>query len=338
MSKTIGIDIGYGHTKATDGKKTYIFPTVVADSVDLDFKIQRTDNDVSNLHAIIDNHDIFVGSLAIKQGDNPLRFKSKDRVEDAFAKEVFLTTLGLFCDFDNTNDVIEDSFQIVSGLPVGDLARYKQLFMDKYIGIHEFELYGRKLKIKIDRIQIVPQPFGTWCNKYFLDNGGCDRDFSELHVGIVDVGYRTSDFIQVSGTSYISKFAKTSDHGVSDVFYKLEEYLNKRYGIKKEDYELEQIINKREIYIRSKGYIDLSKVIEEFERNLAIKLAKQIKSYWDNIDSLEGIFITGGGGKMLYDYLGEILGKDIEVMNSPQISNCVGYYKWARSVFGQRTI
>lgn len=198
MSKIVGIDIGYGHTKATDGKKTYIFPTVVADAIDLSFSIQKKEKDIKNITATIDDRKIFVGELAILQGDNPIRFKSKDRAEDTFTKEVFLTTLGLFCDINSDSEVVEETFRIVTGLPVGDYVRYRNIYGERFLGRHEIELFGKKIILNITDMYVVPQPFGTWVNKVFTDDGKYNADFAERHVGIIDIGYRTSDFIQIN--------------------------------------------------------------------------------------------------------------------------------------------
>ena len=64
--EVVGLDIGFGYTKATNGQRTIIFKTVYGEASELQFREQLlSDPDEEEyLHVEIDDHSYFVGELA----------------------------------------------------------------------------------------------------------------------------------------------------------------------------------------------------------------------------------------------------------------------------------
>lgn len=317
----VGIDIGYGFLKIKNETEEPIIPSVIGNAVDLTFDMGHASADIQNLRVELDGEEYFVGDLAIEQSDHPYRSLSTDRTTNIVTKVMFLTSLAILAEGD------EDEFTVVTGLPVKDFTMYKQVYTDKFVGTHVIKLNGVEKTIHIVKVIVVPQPYGSFCDGLFDEDGNVDEDFAANHVGIIDIGYGTSDFIQVKNYRYLEKFSSTSANGISSVYREISNYLSTHYSIHKEDFELEQIIRSGELRIRG-GLIDLREPLKAAKRSLAKKVGNEIKSIWSNLPEVSLIIVAGGGGALLYDELAEILGDDIVLAQDSQLANVRGYRNW----------
>ena len=76
----IGLDIGYGFTKATNGAKTAVFPSVAGDVAQSDFGndvIKASKDQVITL----DGQEWFYGEQAQKHSRNPLALFARERTD-----------------------------------------------------------------------------------------------------------------------------------------------------------------------------------------------------------------------------------------------------------------
>ena len=61
----VGIDVGFGFTKAYNGKNSVIFKSVIGDATDIQFhSVLGEDSSTSNLHITLDDKAYFLGSYA----------------------------------------------------------------------------------------------------------------------------------------------------------------------------------------------------------------------------------------------------------------------------------
>lgn len=319
--KVVGIDIGYGFLKVTDGESNFVIPSVIGNAVELTFDMGKSGKNLHNISIEVDGEEYFVGELAIEQSGHPYRSLSVDRTTDTVTKVMFLTSLAM------TTEHEMESFTVVTGLPVKDFVMYKQTYIDKFTGTHEIVFNGEKRTLHIDKVIVVPQPYGSFCDGLFTEEGEIDEDFAENHVGIIDIGYGTSDFIQVKNYRYLERFSSTSANGISSIYRDIANYLSTHHSIHKEDFELEAIIRSGELKIRG-GAIDISEALKSSKRSLAKKVANEIKSMWSNLPEVSLIIVAGGGGALLYDELAEILGDDIVLAENSQLANVRGYRNW----------
>ncbi len=66
--QVLGIDIGFGFTKATDGKETVIFKSIYGDANEIQFWADFGDNSpIDHLHVTIDGKSYYIGDLAEQQ-------------------------------------------------------------------------------------------------------------------------------------------------------------------------------------------------------------------------------------------------------------------------------
>lgn len=328
MTKIVGIDIGYGFLKMTDGDNKIIIPSVVGNGTELTFDMGYSEKDLTNIQVEIDDEKHFIGELAILQSEHPYRSLSTDRATDYVTKLMFLTSLALLSEHE------VESFIVVTGLPVKDFTMYKQVYIDRFTGTHELNIYGQKKIINIEKVVVVPQPYGAFCDGLFTEDGDTDEDFADNHVGVIDIGFGTSDFIQVKNYRYLDRFSSTSANGISSVYRDISNYLSSNHAIHKEDFELEEMIRTGQFKVRG-GVIDISKPLKEAKRSLAKKVATEIKSLWSNLPEVSIIIVAGGGGALLFEELAEFLGDDIVLAADSQMANANGYRNWGVFLEGE---
>jgi len=319
-TKIIGVDIGYGFLKVFSEDKTVVIPSVIGNSVELTFEF-RKGSDLKHIEVEYDGTKYFVGEMAILQSTHPYRSLSVDRTNDIVTAVMLLTGLAL------VSEEKEASFTVVTGLPVKDFTLFKQTYINTFSGKHTITVNGEKKTLHIKKVVVVPQPYGTFCDGLLKEDGEVDSNFAKNHVGIIDIGYKTSDIIQFDDLNYLERFSSTSANGISSIYKDVSNYLSTKHSIYKEDYQLEECVQDGYLKIRN-GRIDLSEVIGEAKRSLAKKISTEVKSLWGNLPEVEVVIVTGGGGSLLHLELMELLGDDVVLSPEPQIANVRGYWRW----------
>lgn len=329
--KHIGIDIGYGYVKASDGQQEVIFPSTVGVGTDLKFNslLMNLKKPVDNLVITVDNKKYFAGDLAIRQSQIVSRSMGRNRVEDSSAKVLLLAGLSLFMEGN------EQQFNVVTGLPVDYYRMYKDDWAELMQGTHAVR-FGtsdseRPMLISIDKIQMIPQPFGTLYDRR-LDGEGrlTQNELAGLKVGIVDVGYKTSDFALADDLEFVGKKSISTETAMSTAYNMIAQKIQEKYKTGKENYELDKVIETGIIRVAGIPH-DISEFKKEAFSTLADLLSTEVNSIWDKRE-IDVIMLTGGGGKAIAEYF---LPKYPQafLVNSPQYANVRGYLKLANALF-----
>lgn len=330
-SNNLGIDLGYGFVKATDGKTDYIFPSVVGSGGSLftnNFFEEKPQNVINNLSVNINGNLFFVGDLAIKKSQFATRSLWEDKIRDNNTLVLFLTAVGLFA------NSLNKSFNIVTGLPTACYNVYKDQMKEKLLGKHNitFNLSKKKeeIEIKIDNVEIVPQPYGTFINEFIDEKGNIiDDELKYLKIGIIDVGFKTTDFLVVNGFDYIERLSDSIQVGISNAYRIFSDQIKLEYNFSIENYKLDAIFKDEKLKIYGK-----EKDVSRIKRDSLIKLAQKIiieaKSLWEEKE-LDRIYITGGGGIEVSKYLLDQF-NNAYVVNLPQFANVKGFAKLCNKI------
>lgn len=317
----IGIDIGFGFVKATDGQKQVIFPSVVGEGRNIRYSTGiNNSNLIDNLTLQLEENDYFVGNLANRQSDIVMSTLSQNRVNSIENEILLCAALGLLDPLGGVN--------IVTGLPVNEYSdKLKVKSLETLRGYHRFSLNGSKYNLKVNNCKVIPQPFGTIFDQLLDDDGKIlNPDYANITLGIIDIGFRTSDFAVADNLEYVDKMSSSSNIALSSAYKLIAREINAKYGITKPLYQLDQAIRKEQITINGRE-IDLSPLKEKAFRLTAQNIISEVSTLW-NIWEIETILITGGGGIALYDYLLDQL-DNIMLVRAGQLSNVNGYLKTA---------
>ena len=201
--KLIGLDVGYGFVKVTDGNLGYSFPSIIGDSssgtIVLNFEKQQ--NILNNLRIEFEGKNYWIGKSSIKRSNYLYRDLSLTRDYGNDFEILFFGALSLFhSDYGN-------NFRVVTGLPPERMHLADKL-INRVKGERTLSIYHdgkpKKIKINVLDVEVVPQPLGTYWSEFAtaVDQGEVD---ALRRIAIVDIGFRTSDFAVIQDQEYISE-------------------------------------------------------------------------------------------------------------------------------------
>lgn len=329
--KHIGIDLGYGYVKASDGTKEVVFPSTVGVGTELRFNslFMSFKKSTDNMVITVDNKKYFVGDLAVRQSPIVSRSMGRNRVEDINAKVLLLAGLALFVENG------EQKFNVVTGLPVDYYQQYKDDWALLMQGTHAIKFstgtQERPMLITIDKLQMIPQPFGTLYDRR-LDNDGnlVENELANLKIGIVDIGYKTSDLALAADLEFVGKQSISSEIAMNTAYGMITQRIQDKFKLEKESYEMDKVIESGVVRVAGVPH-DISEFKREAFNALAEKIATEVNSIWDKRE-IDVIMLTGGGGKAISEYFLPKFPQAV-LVNDAQLANVRGYLKLSNALF-----
>lgn len=330
MERLIGIDIGYGFVKATDSRVGYVFPSVVGNgSSDLLLRtgLQRLEP-TDELRVSVGGALYYVGNLAIRHSRMAYRSLSATREEGNDLLVLFLSTLSLFC-----HEPL-NSFAVVTGLPPGRMHQAEEL-MRTLKGQHQVIRHTasgpEEVNIRVERITVVPQPLGTYWSRV-LDSRGkvVDEHSLQDRVGIIDVGFRTSDLVTVEDGEYISEKSRTVPTGLAAAYEEIASSILREHGVEREIHALDEAVIRGEINVSGQR-VEISVLRDQAYERLATKIFVEVRSAWQ-LAEYDHVYITGGGGKALERFLKPQF-TQAALIEEPVTANSRGYLGWAHRLW-----
>ncbi|MFP4475280.1 MAG: hypothetical protein ACLFOY_06945 [Desulfatibacillaceae bacterium] len=331
----LGIDVGFGFTKATNGKEFIMFKSVIGEATELQFWSDLAQGPLTNnLHVSIDDKSYFVGDLAERQSDVRQYTLDQEKLITEYVKVLALTMAGLFC----------EKFvplHLVSGLPVGYFRDFGEKFTRQILGHHNVNFMkadGSKVtrRLNIAKVRMVPQPFGSVLNLLMSDKGKIVKaDMARQKLGVIDVGFRTTDIAILDKLQYINRGSRTMDTGMSEAFRTIANKLREKTGISMELYRLYEAVGKGSIKVRGQE-ITFVKMRDQVYAQIADEIAKEINTLWADEWDMDAIVLTGGGCMELARHLQPlVIGNVIPMENEvdARLNNVQGYFKYARHLW-----
>lgn len=334
--EVVGIDVGFGFTKAFNGRNSVVFKSVMGDSTQIQFRSSLGDDqDNSNLHVTLDGKSYFIGSYAEQQSNVREFTLDQDKLLTDFVKVLALTAIGVCCE----NNA---SLNVVSGLPVGFLTKDYKRFADLLTGRHEIIFHHENKedvtrRIHINKIQMIPQPIGSIFNLIMDDRGKItDQELSGQKIGVVDIGFRTTDFSIFDHLQYIERSSTTMDTGISKCFSVIASKLRQESGVNIELYRMFSFIESGAIKIRGREY-NISSLKKRVYTHAAAAIAADVNRLWEEDWDLDFIILSGGGSMELAPFLQPLIqGNVVPIANGvdARLNNVRGYLKFARYKWG----
>lgn len=338
--EVLGIDVGFGFTKVSNGRENHIFQSVLGDPVDIQFKTSFGNNDfVNNLHVTIDGKSYFVGEYAASQSMVREFTLDQDRLVADFVKVLAMTAAGIYAE----NGI---TLNVISGLPVAYLSHDHEQFAKSLEGEHNIIYHfgdGRKesKNLKINNVQLMPQPLGSVFN-ILMDESGrvVNRDLQNQKIGVIDIGFKTTDFTVFDHMKYVERSSSTTDYGISRSFLAIAEKLKKESGIQIELYRLFNAIESGHIKIRGKEY-NIANLRDRVFEYAAREIMSSMERLWRDEWDIDYVVLTGGGSKALYEYLMPLLNIDVlpvDVSDDIRFNNVKGYLKFGKNRWTKRPV
>ena len=339
--QVLGIDIGFGFTKATNGKDTFIFKSIFGEDADIQFWADfGKDTPTDHIHVTIDGKSYFIGDLAEQQSSVLYFTLDQEKLIADFVKILTLTVAGMFL---NKGRALNGPINVVSGLPIGFFKNNHERFNELLTGHHTITYHssdGQETtkELHINKVRMLPQPLGSVLNLLMDDNGKItDKDLANQKVGVVDIGFRTTDFTILDHLRYIDRGSRTMETGISKGFSVIANKLREKCGANVELYRLYNPAEAGAIKMRGQG-INIAKIRDQVYSQLAASIANDIDRLWADDWDIDAIILTGGGCRELAQYLQPQITGNILPIDSgpdPRLNNVLGYLKYGRSVWGK---
>ena len=339
--QVLGIDIGFGFTKATDGKNTVIFKSLFGDADEIQFWADFGDNSpLNHIHVSVDGKSYFIGDLA-EQQSSVLNFTlDQERLITDFVRILALTVAGMFLKNGGTINV---PINVVSGLPIGYFKQNYERFNEILTGHHSITYHsynGQKTtkEIYINKVRMLPQPLGTVLNLLMDDNGKIiNQELANQKIGVVDIGFRTTDFTILDHLRYIDRGSRTIDTGISKGFSVIANKLREKCGVSVELYRLYRAAETGSIKMRGHGFT-FTKIRDQVYAQLAASIASDIDRLWSDDWDIDTIVLTGGGCRELAQHLQPLINghvTPVDPVADPRLNNVQGYIKYGRYIWGE---
>ncbi len=336
----LGIDLGFGFTKATDGERSLVVKSVIGEAVDDRLGGPMSDARPGNdhLHLEIEDHAVFAGDLAERKSS--LRSFTLD--QDRFiAESAKVLALAVAADLAEPDQPIG----VVTGLPIStyrskaeDLSR---ILRDRHV-LTTIAPDGRRSRqvLEITDVKVIPQPFGSVYDMVLNDAGTVgDRQTLQQKVGVVNVGFQTADLTVSDRGTFIERASQSTDSGVGRAFATIAGQIREKSGVSVELYRLYDAMEEGRIKIRGESF-DLSRLIEHVMGQLASDIAADANRLWADEWDMDAIVITGGGGAVLAPFLAPLLdGKVLPVdgTRDARMNNVRGFRKLGVQTWGAPT-
>lgn len=338
--EVIGIDVGFGFTKATDGHKSVVFKSVLGEAADIQFREQLLDNARAeeHLHLEVDGNAFYAGDLAERQSNTRSFTLDQNQFITGFAKNLALAAL---------SRVTERNVPVglVTGLPINYYRRHRDDLSTLLRGEHAVTLIDpagnrEETVINVDQVRVVPQPFGSLFGLALSELGEAgDPRFLREKIGIIDIGFRTADYTIADRTRYSERGSHTTESGIAQAFTTIATKLQEKSGVNVELYRLYDAVERGSIKIRGKNF-DLKGLTERVFTQLASAIATEVNRLWADDWDIDVMLVTGGGGGVLASYLAPLLNGEVltaEPAADQRMNNVLGYLRYGRNLWARGT-
>ncbi len=330
----VAVDLGFGYVKVVseNGKKAH-FPSLIT---------KKTTNTLGGLIGSEDDYVIeyqdrtseksnfyYVGDSAINNcGTRRWENKGVFNMEDM---KIFIATAVSLV----SNQETAENIQLVIGLPMSYFNQSKDELIKVLSELNaHIKVAGinKGMNISFSDVYCFPQGAGAYYSGVLNEDGTTkNANILSESVGLIDIGFRTVDFLVMQKgrkkVTYVDNLSGSlEEEGMNKIYQLIDKMVSNQEGIDFGALEIEKALtwfngslNYQKKTVNLLGYEETCCV------ELAEEIASKIKQKWGkSADMLERIYITGGGGEALFEYLKDKF-PQAELQTHSTYANCLGY-------------
>lgn len=314
MVSGLGLDIGYGYTKGFSGSAAVAFRSVLAPVARVGFQFEGQ----SRLGVFWRDRLYVSGDEAYLYSSKPLEVRTREFIGTDLHRLLLYSAL---LRMDAPSNLL-----VVFGVPVGHWTRFREELV-RYSGVHVVRTESAVRTFSLRVVSVMPQPAGTFFD-LSLDLQGrlCSSELAQMAVGIVDVGYYTTDCVLVDRFKYVESHSGGWDYGVSVLADECARLLEDMYGVPFSAAEAEQVLRTGTVKLAGQLH---SPSLDDVLSTFAERICLEVKNLWGSrLPKLDRIYVTGGGGALLFPYLVRLL-PGAQLVQDSFMANARGFYKYA---------
>jgi len=330
----VGLDLGYGYVKGVNEEgRAVAFPSLVGDGYSRPLAGlfgSGTHDSTGNLHVVLSDHrgsrEFFVGELARREGLNVSRAFDEDKITHPNT-EVLLATAASLLSSDGAGPM-----HLVTGLPLEQYV-HKRDALKEMLGRFNVSVRhkdsGPSKRVTFAKATIFPQAAGAiyyavWDERHkYLVKGS--------YLGLVDVGFKTTDFIVFLMEDRLvlrEDLSGTIPVGMSQLQIAADKLFSAKTGTKLDITELMRLVESGRLMFKGRE-LDFSTEIEDAKREISRSIKDRLKIVWGNkINFFHAVFLAGGGAVAL-EHLLSGLHPTTTVVKDARFANARGFLKVA---------
>ena len=331
---TLGLDIGYGVTKAVTEDAAIAFPSVAGHAREIKFNRealaakypgdQLTDDDRSTW---------FVGDLALAQlpPGELLRLRGRTANEktmgNAFRLRLAKAAIGKLVQGATGRDVVH--LRVCTGLPVDHMRDANQL-RQALLGQHLIQTDATEIIANVTEVMVMPQPYGSAYAMMLTDTGEINVYHAYMRTGVVDVGTYTVDIVLDDDGDYVDAESGSVESGVYTAQERIAEMLERDYREKMPHRIVEQVL-RTGIFTASGKPVDYSHEVEEALAPLRSATVNLLSEKWQRGTTVDVIYLSGGGAELVCEQVADAY-PQTQLVPQAQMANARGYLHYAHFV------
>jgi hypothetical protein len=309
----IGIDVGYGYTKAYTKighlEQRIVFPSHVSELIE--------ESDFAKFDCInINGQRYLAGETVIKAGYDPVYTVTSDFVGSDYYMVLLAEAISSF------KPSPEEDFTVVIGLPPGtyskeNIERINYALKTKVPVVVKDSI---EYAINIKKLFCVPQGVGGYI--------AASYDYPEIKgkkAVVFDLGYHTLDTVIIRGMRYTDLEYHSAFIGVKDLYDKIKAKVMRQYSLSISDDVVEQILKNGKFSHFGKDYtISVDDLIEQYLK----KIQNYLKTFEIKVKTETDVFLfCGGGAGLLFRiWRGKISPATGQIVKDSTMANARGYW------------
>ncbi len=325
MNSVIGLDIGYGYTKAVSNTGIATLPSVIGPAVTIKYHDDLAGNG-RGLTLEADGTAWFVGQQARLQSPFTISPRARERDPEV----VRLLALAALCQVNANGNTV----RMVTGLPVEWYADREKLART-LTGFHNFTSNGQPQVINIAGVLVVPQPFGSLF-RALLSPMGVLTDSDGLAAGrvaVLDIGMHTTDYALADALRYVEPRSGSIPVAMARVYELVRRGVTERHSLMLSLQDAEDAARTGfvTVYGRREPVADL---VASALEGVAQEVLGEAVTLWGDGRDLLAVLVTGGGGPALLERIRAVY-PHARLAPNPQTANAEGFYRYALRKFGE---
>lgn len=330
---TIGLDIGYGVTKAVTDDLVLTFASVMGHAREIKFQQDEIAKRHPGDQISDDEGNWFIGDLALSQlpPGELLRLRGRTANEatmgNAFRLRLVKVAIGKLMQGMWSGDAVH--IRIATGLPTDHMRDAAEL-KDSLLGQHLIRTDTAQLIANITEVMVMPQPYGTIYASTLTETGEINRKHSYRRTGVCDIGTYTVDLALDDEGEYVDAESGSVESGVHTAHQRIAAALERDYRQKMPFKIVEQVLCSGVFHANGEP-ISYHAMVDEALQPLRSATLNLMSEKWQRGATVDVIYLAGGGAYLVSD---EIITAypQAQIVPDAQIANARGYLNYANFV------
>lgn len=327
---TVGLDIGYGVTKAVTDRAVITFPSVCGHARDIKFRAEDLAVRYPGDQVSDSAGGWFVGELALTQlpPGEVLRLRGRTGDEthlgNVFRVRLAKVALGKLLAGTHHGEAVH--VRLSTGLPVdhmGDAPELKAALM----GQHLIQTDGAHFVANVTEVMVMPQPYGSLYAQMLTPSGDINPCHTFTRTGVCDVGTYTVDLALDDDGVYVDAESGSVESGVYTAQERIATLLERDHRQKMPFRMVEEVL--RTGCFRASGeVIHYHEAVQEALEPLRSATLNLMSEKWKGGKTVDVIYLSGGGAELVKAVVQNTYQQTRLVANA-QTANARGYLYYA---------